>query len=785
MLAERLRQPSSRWRRAPFFALVATAGLTAGQQFDTLERLHLPPSATSTRAIVFFDADGDGDEDAFLGNFGVDHLLINDGEGVFADESADRIPALGLTTMDAAAADVDGDGDPDLVLAISFATEGRLYLNDGTGHFTDETVGRLTTAKEWSTSIAAGDIDGDGDVDLLFGTEVTFGSAGGNQLFLNDGAGFFSNATGQLPNQDSTGDVEFLDIDADGDLDIALGTLSFSNPGGPGTLGSGQSHLFLNDGLGFFTDVTNRLPAVMTSTQGIAQGDVDLDGDLDLLLGNAGPLFGGPDTDRLYLNEGGGFFADASSDLPQDASEVYSYAVDMSDVTGDGALDLLIAPSTGDVTQLFVNDGTATFTDGSARLERVAWDTRAVGTSDVDGDGDRDVYLGVLSRKDRLFFNDGVGVFAEGAAPMGTESSSQEGRTAAFGDVDGDGDLDAFIGKVISQGRLFRNEGGGRLVEVTHQLPLYETIDYDAAFVDVDGDSDQDLLIAGRHFPSSGVPTGPVGGTLFVNDGAGSFTDASSAWIPASGPETRAVAVGDVDADGDPDAVFGTPAGSPASLYANIAGQTFENITLGSMPTTALQNYDVSLADLDADGDPDLLLANWSTSGAQNGLYVNDGSGNFTDESLLRLPAVANASYAVAAGDLDADGDLDVVFANGNDGPDAQNQLHLNDGNGFFVDATAVGLPRRRSRTAATCCSSTPTWTVTWTLRRSTTETAARAVKPPCMRTTARASSATPPQPSWGAISWGLARNPRRRPQTWTETVTPTCCFPIASRACS
>src|SRR5262249_28898749 len=127
-------------------------------------------------------------------------------------------------SSDVAVGDVDGDGDLDLVFA-NVAQTKSLYLNDGSGVFTDESD-HLPQTVRLSTSVAMGDVDGGGDLDLVFGNTwdapyylATVSAR--NELYLNEGGSFFANASGRLPNEnDFTGDVVLGDFDGDGDLDL-------------------------------------------------------------------------------------------------------------------------------------------------------------------------------------------------------------------------------------------------------------------------------------------------------------------------------------------------------------------------------------------------------------------------------------------------------------------------------------------------------------------------------------------------------------------------------------
>jgi hypothetical protein len=173
---------------------------------------------------------------------------------------------------------MDGDGDLDLMecnLQIS-AGKGshRLFRNDGAGTFTDVSQGQLPPrAATWAYSLAVVDVEGDGDPDLVLGNQ------GPKSLLLNDGQGRFSDGTtGRLPvDQDATYAIATSDLNGDGSQDLVLGNWT------------GLNRIYLNDGQGHFTDATGgTFLEAADATGALALGDVDSDGDPDLWVGNFG-----------------------------------------------------------------------------------------------------------------------------------------------------------------------------------------------------------------------------------------------------------------------------------------------------------------------------------------------------------------------------------------------------------------------------------------------------------------------------------------------------------------
>ncbi|MFV2068403.1 MAG: CRTAC1 family protein [Pirellulales bacterium] len=224
-------------------------------------------------------------------------------------------------------ADFNGDRWPDIYIA-SDMSPNRLWINRADGTFRDEAIPRGAAINrhglsQGSMGVAAGDIDGDGDFDLI-ATNLTFESA---VLYLNDGAGYFVDATRQtgleMPSRRHTGwGVGLLDLDHDGDLDLPMAN-GFVVPRGSGFPPHGEDAfvlrtekikvpgnfwreyadtniLLFNDGNGEFRDVSPRggdFGAAIGSARALIYGDLDDDGDLDFLVTNCG------ERARLYRNE--------------------------------------------------------------------------------------------------------------------------------------------------------------------------------------------------------------------------------------------------------------------------------------------------------------------------------------------------------------------------------------------------------------------------------------------------------------------------------------------------
>lgn len=370
---------------------VASGSLSAQLQFADSARGSFPPWFV-TGNLVPGDFDGDGDID-LVSPWGPQrfNLLRNDGFGRFRVESPSPAPAI--TTTRVAVGDVDGDGDLDLVVAVA-GGQNQLFLNDGSGAFTEATLGRMPPDVDRTRVVVLGDVDGDGDLDIICANDRQQ-----SRLYLNSGlhSGIFVDATnGRMPlGVDATVHMALGDVDGDGDLDLVVCN------GTEGVYRSKylhQNRLYLNDGSGSFVDVTaTHLPASVDPSQRVILGDVDGDGDLDLFVVQYAfwwyhpPNKYGPGSwsridvpNHLLLNNGAGVFSRSTGQQPIAFDEAH----DLVCVDVDGDHDLDVITSRGGLHELLVNDGAGGFQVAPSRIPRLYGE---IVVADIDGDGDFDL----------------------------------------------------------------------------------------------------------------------------------------------------------------------------------------------------------------------------------------------------------------------------------------------------------------------------------------------------------------------------------------------------------
>ncbi|HKX45677.1 MAG TPA: VCBS repeat-containing protein, partial [Planctomycetota bacterium] len=416
-----------------------------------------PANQQDTEQVDFADVDLDGDWDAGLANggdsgSGQNQLWINQGGaqggvlGVFADATAARFPTVSESSRDIEFADIDGDGDQDVATAGNSQKANqpsRFWVNVGLaqagtlGYFADETAARYVGLGgpgssvapalvlpgggfvDWSSDVDFADLDRDGDLDLV---HSSYGSAFGGhvptRLFLNDGAGYFGewNPSG-----------------------FQLAGANIAN-GNPALWAEGLQQANTTDTTGAFADIA-------TSAVDVDAADLDGDLDIDLILGNRSG------SARCFSNR----------------------------IAETGALVFR------DYTALALPPGAVA---GALGFEQEL--------GDLDGDLDLDLYgLNWKFYFDAVYTNQGDGTYDVGESLTGSDSDEEE---ADFIDFDHDGDLDVYVANFAGTDILYENTGAGPafgLVKLTTQqsgLSFTSSSARDADVADVDGDGDDDVL---------------------------------------------------------------------------------------------------------------------------------------------------------------------------------------------------------------------------------------------------------------------------------------------------
>ncbi len=373
--------------------------------------------------------------------------------------------------------------------ATSFATAQQLTYN----------AAALPSQNVWTNGVELADVDGDLDLDILFANGSAYGGAGGAEaqhLFLNNGNGTFTAAHANLnvANFDALM-VIAEDLDGDGDNDLVYA------PSGPFPATTQKPRLLINNGSGVFTDKSaTNLPSTTLDSFCVCAGDVDDDGDLDLVFTDGASLGGTAAQSHLFLNDGSAVFTDATAtNLPADTFN----AQDVILLDFDGDFDVDIAQSgkggAGKRSRLWKNDGSGHFAIDSVMNTVGTSGTYEIDWGDLDGDGDLDAAVQSL-----VLDNEGWARNNSGASVSVFQFSGANGdddnEMAEF-DYDNDGDLDVVVASLASTEKVYRNDSG-TFNRVTGVIAAQADATLDLAIGDVNGDGRYDIVTAQGEAPS-------------------------------------------------------------------------------------------------------------------------------------------------------------------------------------------------------------------------------------------------------------------------------------------
>lgn len=447
-----------------------------------------------------------------------------------------------------------------------------------------------------------------------------------------------------------------------------------------------------------FTEVHSELGLLgeQDMTSGAAVADVDGDGHLDVFLTRVGR------PNSLYRNNGDGTFTDIAREagVAGPSDRFGSSAAVFFDIDGDGHLDLFVTGAGGGANELFVNDGTGTFTEQSAQ-RGLSWpppgegrDAHQYGASVADVNGDGHLDLLVLHWYADLY--NGEAVQAAGAA-LGWDETYAPGPCETAAGL-------AEVGFPVPEGTppnrsaLLLNDGTGNFTDATadYDLPLDEIVAFTGSFVDLDGDGWLDLAITGDGCTSR----------LFRNDGGERFVDVTDTAGVGTDENGMGSVIRDVDGDGRADwfitsvahpdgddcqggGFFGC-SGNRLFLNRSAPGElSFVDATDDYALRDGGWGWGAAIEDLSNDGQLEVVMVNGYDIGQRGGfhepfiedttrVWVLDGDGATEYRDVATAVGIDDTTigHAVVAFDYDDDGDLDLlVVPSGNQTP----RLYRND----------------------------------------------------------------------------------------------------------
>ncbi len=641
-------------------------------------------TGVNNSAVAWGDYDNDGDLDILLtgwtGSAPVSKIYTNTA-GTFTELATANL--AGVTNGAVAWGDYDNDGDLDIVLTgyTGSTAVSKIYSNTA-GTFTELATANLTAVSDGA--VAWGDYDNDGDIDIVL-TGYT-GSARVSKIYTNTAGTFTELATANLA-QVSFSSVAWGDYDNDGDLDIVLIGIEGVN--------TSISKIYTNTA-GTFTELaTANLTGVNVGAA--SWGDYDNDGDLDVLLNGWTPS---GNISKVYTNTAGTFTELATANLPGVSFGRSAWG----DYDNDGDLDILLTGEFPLTSKIFTNNTVTPNTVPTAPTNPTAIVNEDEVTLSWTASTDAETPDSGLSYN--VFIKETpIGSPAYATTPMAQENNGWR-KLPAIGNVQQNtsytwklpqqykGVNTNFTFKVQAidhsfTGSAFSAEGTftvnlGPFAELV-TANLTDVTQSAVAWGDYDNDGDLDILLTGN--------TGSARVSKIYTNTAGTFTELATANLTAV--NNSAVAWGDYDNDGDLDIVLTGDTGSAvvSKIYTNTAG-TFTELATANL--TDVGYGAVAWGDYDNDGDLDILLTGFTGSTTFSKIYTNT-AGTFTELVTANLTAVSNS--AVAWGDYDNDGDLDILLA-GNNLSGEISKIYTNDA-GTFTELATANLAQLASGDAA------------------------------------------------------------------------------------
>lgn len=507
----------------------------------------------------------------------------------------------------------------------------------------------LAHPASYAASVFVGDFDGDGDADHAYAGHTTVA------WYENRGPVGFRQAQvlqQVAPGLSTTGFLAIAggDLDGDGDIDLVASN-NFQ----------GQVVLFENLGGGVFAEALI-LANFVTAPVVIRIDDLDQDGDLDVLY--PGSLSA---TVVWLKNIGGGSFA-----LPQvlGTTNDTSYGLVVEDFDADGDKDLAVCGH--ERAGWFENLGGEVFAP-QVQLDGATQSSRDLIGADMDGDGDTDLVMtSVFGEYVALFRNQGSGFSAKELIAQDVPTAD----TVVSGDFDADGDQDLALGyyDFIIDGEIlvFANDGSGALAA---PVTIDQKIDVVSQLVAVDFDEDGALDLVSASRDEAEV-------VLYANDGTGQFPTKAVLTDPLTEP--RQVLSADLDADGDLDVVGLSRQAEQLVWYENLGSGHFEHVAVLQQAPAEIRKFAV----FDADQTAPLDLALAGDFGVF--VYLASGSGGYQAPIALEDQEFG---WEVASGDMDGDGWEDLAYsvgdATGFSGP-TRLEVVQNQGGGAFSPPALV-----------------------------------------------------------------------------------------------
>jgi hypothetical protein len=585
-------------------------------------------SSSGLWSITIGDFNNDNRLDVAVVNYWSDNLgvFVEYGNGSFSNQTTYSIGS-GSRPWSVAVGDLNDDGHPDIAVANWGTSNVGIFIGYGSGSFTaQQTLSTPISSNPYS--VAVGDFNDDGQLD------ITVASFWSNYIgiFLGDGNGTFSSqSTYNTDAWSAPISIAVGDFNNDSRLDIVVANSGTNNIG-----------VFLGYGNGTFSSQTTFSTGNNSQPYAVAVGDFNNDNQLDITVANYGTSNIG-----IFLGYGNGTFVSQVTYSTGYGS--YPYSIAVSDFNNDSRLDIVVANYWPDNIGIFLGYGNGTFSNQTPYSTRKGSGPTDVVVGDLNNDGRLDIVVtlyysfGII-----VFLGYGNGTFSRQL--IYSTGSRSRPYACALGDVNNDNRLDVAVtdnsnGNVV----VLMGDGDGRFSNKRNYSTGSDSGPISVAFGDFNNDRILDIVVANKNTNTIGVFLG----FPYINGVRESICSTGSS------PYPRAVALGDFNKDTQLDIVMANYGLNNVEVLLQDANKTFSVQIMFSTGALSLPTS-VSVGDFNNDSELDITIAN---SGTQNiSVLFGYGNGSFTSETTFST-GLDSIPQSVAVGDFNNDKRLDIVVA--------------------------------------------------------------------------------------------------------------------------